>query len=786
MNKEIELLSPAGNFDCLISAVQNGANAVYFGADKFNARAGSTNFSREELKRAIEYAKLRNVKTHLTLNILIKNEEFSEAIQLVQYAYECGIDAIIVQDLGLAKYIIDHFPGLEVHASTQMTTYDINGVKELEKMGFDRVVLSRELSMEEIKNICEQTKLDIEVFIHGALCISYSGQCLMSSMIGQRSGNRGKCAGTCRLPYQLINTKTNETLQKGYLLSSKDVCTLDIIPEMIATGVKSFKIEGRMKTPEYVAIVTSIYRKYIDLALSNKPYIVEEQDREKLLQAFNRGGFSTGYLKGKLGRDMMYTQRPNHMGIKIGKVLGYNENKGHVKLSLEKDLNLGDSIRINDDSCKISELMKNKINIKTARNGEIVTIGRIRGRIRTGDSVYKTVSIKLLDEVKQNLREENAKRNLICNLKLKVGESLEAEFEDVETEIKVKYKGDIVQKAEKTPTPEDRIKEQICKTNNTVFKIDKINIDLSDNAFVQIKELNEARREALQELEEKILNTFKRDNIKIEKEEKLQIENRKIKNVSVLLNFINPEYNYKLLKGAYKIYIPVTEFFNQAKREKIKELTENKNVYVYLPTITKQNFRELIESRIEEILEMNIKGFVVSSLSQLEMVKKYKLEVIANYTMNVFNNNTAEMLENLEFTTITVSPEEGAEEIKNLETGKAKKEIIAYGRTPLMTSEYCPIGTFKNCVGTCQKGKYVLKDRLGFEFPVYTNRINCNSVVYNSKITSIETEGLNVDSIRIDILEESIDEINNIIETQKAGKKMQGKEYTNGNLNKIV
>ncbi len=293
----VELLSPAGDLECLKVAVQTGADAVYFGIDKFNARANSRNFNKEELVQAIEYAKLRGVKTHLTINILIKNDEFEDAIKLVEYAYNAGIDAVIVQDLGLAKKIIELFPDLEVHSSTQMTIYNLDGAKEIESLGFSRCVLARELSIKEIEHICKNTKIDIEVFIHGALCISYSGQCLMSSMIGGRSGNRGKCAGTCRLPYSLM--RYGKVQEKGYLLSSKDVCTLDIIPDLIRAGVKSFKIEGRMKSKEYVGIVTSIYRKYIDLAESGKEYIVDEKDKEKLMQIFNRGGFSTRIPKRK-------------------------------------------------------------------------------------------------------------------------------------------------------------------------------------------------------------------------------------------------------------------------------------------------------------------------------------------------------------------------------------------------------------------------------------------------------------------------------------------------------
>ena len=273
-----ELLSPVGDFECLKAAVQNGADAVYFGASSFNARASAKNFDEIELKNVINYAKLRNVKTNLTLNTLIKNNEFSEAVKIASYAYKCGIDAIIVQDLGLAKFLIDNFPDLPIHASTQMTVHNIDGVKLLEELGFSRVVLARELSLNEIENICKNSNIEIETFIHGALCISYSGRCLLSSMIGGRSGNRGKCAQPCRLPYELINTTTS--LDKGYLLSTRDLCTLDFLPDLVNAGVKCFKIEGRMKTPEYVATVTKIYRKYLDMILNKDTYVVDPNDRK--------------------------------------------------------------------------------------------------------------------------------------------------------------------------------------------------------------------------------------------------------------------------------------------------------------------------------------------------------------------------------------------------------------------------------------------------------------------------------------------------------------------------
>ena len=319
MNQNVELLSPVGDFDCLKAAVQNGANCVYFGANLFSARAYAKNFNDEELKNAIEYCKIRGVKTNLTLNILIKDDELKQAFELAKKAYEFGIDAIIVQDLGLAKMLIKAFPDLPIHGSTQMSVHNLQGALELQELGFSRVVLSRELSIEEIEYICQNSTIEIECFIHGALCISYSGQCLFSSIIGGRSGNRGTCAQGCRLPYELIENE-NTVLDKGYLLSTRDLCSLDYIPRLINCGVTSFKIEGRMKSPEYVATVTKIYRKYIDLALSGKPYIIDETDRKNLMQVFNRGNFSSGHLDTHPNRNLIFTEKPNNMGLFLGQI----------------------------------------------------------------------------------------------------------------------------------------------------------------------------------------------------------------------------------------------------------------------------------------------------------------------------------------------------------------------------------------------------------------------------------------------------------------------------------
>ena len=310
----IELLSPVGDFECLKAAVQNGADAVYLGSASFSARAFATNFDDEALEKAITYAKLRGVKTNLTLNTLIKNDEMPQAIELAKKAYELGIDAIIIQDLGLARYLIKNFPGLAIHASTQMSVHNLEGVLALQKMGFSRVVLSRELSLQEIEYICQNSDIEIEVFVHGALCVSYSGQCLFSSMVGGRSGNRGKCAQPCRLPYELM--ENDKTINKGYLLSPRDLCGLEYLPQLVNAGVSCLKIEGRMKTPEYVATVTRIYRKYLDLAISGETFEISQQDKNDLLQVFNRGGFSSGHLAPNANKDLVYKTKSNNRNKK--------------------------------------------------------------------------------------------------------------------------------------------------------------------------------------------------------------------------------------------------------------------------------------------------------------------------------------------------------------------------------------------------------------------------------------------------------------------------------------
>ena len=788
--KKCELLSPVGDFDCLKAAIQNGADSVYLGASSFSARAFANNFNYDELKRAIEYAKLRNVEVHLALNTLIRNDELENAINLAITAYNYGIDAIIVQDLGLAKYLIDNLKNLPIHASTQMTVHNLESINILEKLGFSRAVLSRELSLNEIEYITKNSNIEIEAFMHGALCISYSGQCLLSSAIGGRSGNRGRCAGPCRLPYELLDSKS--TLDKGYLLSCRDLCSLEFLPQLINCGITSFKIEGRMKSPEYVATVTRIYRKYMDLVLNNKDYKIDNKDLEDLLQSFNRGNFSTGHLSNSENRKLIYKEKPDNTGIYIGNVTKFNSSKGHIKLKLTNSLAIGDKISVNSNKYNVSELMINNKNVKTANVNDFVEIGRMKGNISENDKIYKIESKELTDIALKSFNSENKKIKLSATLTVKENLPIELKITSLGNgfykDLSVCNVSNIIpEPATNTPITKERLISQLNKTGNTEFEFTNININLDDNLYIpSISSLNELRRDSLSKLENLVLSKYinQVDLVKLNlKHNNLNTHNKK---VAVLLNTINLNFDYSNLNNVDKLYIPLKYFILEDYSSILKNLCDNFNVYIYMPTIIRKNYKNIIANKLDKILEkFKICGFVISHISQIEMTKKYNLELIGNYTLNVFNNLSINELNNIGLSTITYSPELDKSFINFLDIPK-NSELIVYGKLPVMTMNYCPLGASNKCYADCKKlcksvEKFYLKDRLNFKFRIIPDNIETVTTMYNSKITSISHLDFICSNIRIDIIDESVEEINNIVKTALSGNRLEGKDYTNGN-----
>lgn len=795
--KNIELLSPVGDFECLMAAVQNGADAVYLGVETFNARYSATNFNIEDLEKAINYAHIRDVKVHLVLNTLIKNDEFEEAINIANKAYELGVDAIIVQDLGLASILIKNFPNLPIHASTQLTIHNLEGVLEAEKLGFKRVVLSRELSASEIEYICKNSNIEIECFIHGALCISYSGQCLLSSMIGGRSGNRGKCAQACRLPYELIENTTS--IDKGYLLSPKDLCGLDYLPQLINAGVCCFKIEGRMKTPEYVATVTRIYRKYIDKILNNEEYIIEKQDKLDLLQVFNRGNFSNGHLDTEANKNLIYKFKPNNMGIYIGNVSNYNANKGHISLNLNYPLNLGDTISFERENSQytVSELMIGNTNIQFAKPNSYIKIGRMKGKIKVGDKIYKLSSKCLIDSIKPTysgneflknkvIAEIDIHKNLPITLKVKLSNN---------TNISTTVHSDVIPvPALKTPITSERIIEQISKTKNTPFEFENIIVNLDEGLYIpSISTLNELRRTALSNLENLIISQYTRKPIIFDMPNTENVNNNSNSKISLLLNILNNELDYSKLNNIDKLYIPLKYFCNKNYSNMLKKLSNNFNTYIYMPTIIRDNYRNLFINNIDIALKnYNIKGFVISNIGDLVLLKDYinNYEIVSNYTLNIFNNISLSKLLEKNISTITLSPELNKIDIDNF-SNSFNTELIVYGNLPVMNSNYCLLGKTNKCYPECSmncknSNKYYLKDRMGFLFRIIPDNIQTVTTIYNSKTTFLDVTDLNVSSFRIDILDENFEEINEIIDNIKNGTRFEGQGYTNGNFNRCV
>lgn len=717
----IELLSPVGDFECLKAAVQNGADSVYFGANLFSARAFAHNFDEAELKKAIEYAKSRGVKTNLTLNTLIKDNEFDNAIKLASKAYEFGIDAIIIQDLGLAKKLIELFPDLPMHGSTQMTIHNLNGALKLQELGFKRVVLSRELSLTEIEYICKNTSIEIECFVHGALCISYSGQCLFSSMLGGRSGNRGKCAGPCRLPYKLI--ENDKAIDSGYLLNTRDLCGLEFLPQLINAGVDCLKIEGRMKSPEYVATVTNIYRKYIDLAYSKNDFNINIEDKKTLLQAFNRGNFSSGHLDSSENRNLVFKEKPNNMGLFIGIIQKYNPNKGHITLKIQEKLNIGDTISVGNEngSYKISELMNKNTNLKETQVGQTVTIGRMKGNIKVGDKVYRLSSKELTTIAKESYKKEVKKTALNCTVSIKKNTPISINiksytkngiYKNLDISCKLDYIPEI---AQNRPLDKETIIKQISKTTDTPYYFKNINIDLDKNLFLpKISILNELRRTALSNVENFAISKIHRqlpesfvDYISKETDSTTlnnmrNFNNTKINSnatpkVSLLLNVLHSDWNYNKLENIDSIYIPLKYFTSKKYSPVLKIISKKFDTYIYMPTIIKSNYENLFLANAEEAVEKyNIQGFVISNIGNLNLLHSlfnnldeyYK--VIANYTFNVYNSETVLELKKLGISSFTLSPELDKQTITSLcNYNYLQKELIVYGKVPLLNINYC-------------------------------------------------------------------------------------------------
>lgn len=627
--------------------------------------------------------------------------------------------------------------------------------------------------------------------------------------------------GPCRLPYELI--ENNKSIDSGYLLSPRDLCSLEHIPDFINSGVDCLKIEGRMKAPEYVATVTRIYRKYIDLALSNQPYIVDENDKKELMQAFNRGMSSSGHLEKEANRDFIFKEKPNNMGLFLGIVQKYNKSKGLITLKLKENIKIGDTISLQneDGSYTISELMSDGKNITKTQIDQTVTIGRMKGNINLGDKIYKMSSKELLTKAQKSYKTENKKIPLTCTVTIKKNEPISilvtsSSKLDVYKKLNISCKLDCLPvEAKNKPLDQNTIIRQLSKTTSTPYEFTKININLEENLFLpKLSALNELRRTALQKVEDyaiskihkNIKTDFKDDlstNPSLESmrdfaKENINFENKFTK-LSLLLNILNTEFDYSKLEDVDNLYIPLN-YFNDKKFDNIlKTLTKKFNTYIYLPTIKKINYRNLFYNNIKDTVnKYQIKGFVISNIGNLLLLNNLfedlnkSFNIISNYTLNVYNNNTVLELKKLGVSKFTISPESDKSTISDLcNYNYLQKELIVYGKTPLLNMSYCLLGSSNKCYPECKQlcrsnNTYYLKDRLNMKFRILPDNVQTVTTVFNCKTTSISSKDFNINFARIDILDENIQEINDIILKVKSGNRFEGKDYTNGNLNREI
>lgn len=655
-------------------------------------------------------------------------------------------------------------------------------------------------------------------------------------------GNRGKCAQPCRLPYELVEScfqhnlsNSDKTLDKGYLLSTKDLCSLELLPTLVKLGIKCFKIEGRLKSPEYVATVTRIYRKYIDLALQdNVPYVIDEQDKKDLLQVFNRGGFSNGYLNNAPHYNLIYKNKPNNMGIFLGTVLNFNSNKGYITLKLENSISIGDSVSLENErgSYTISELITNNTNIPSAEKGKIVKIGRIKGGILNGDKIFKIGSKELNNNVANLVNSENIKN--IINCKIAVHSNLPVSMKiytntcdygnknwnSIYNNIDFTIISDLIPTcAINSPITKERIIDQINKITNTPYSFGKIEVDLEDGLYIpSISKLNQLRRDAIRNLEEILFNRIHRntndnESLKINKANQAitlnqlsqsiqsiqlnQPNQARLKKISILLNIINKSYNYTELKNIDKIYIPLHYFTINSENYNyiLTDICNNYNTYIYMPSVLKN----LQVDNINKILKMfNIKGLVLSNISHFSLFNN--CEIIANYNLNIFNNFTVLTLAKLHASSITISPELDISAVNNIcnicnnskINSEVNSEVIVYGNLPIMTTNYCIISRSNFCLKKCNSNclnlnkKYYLKDRLNFKFRLLPDPFSGTTTIFNTKTLSIPSYNLSCNSIRLDFIDETVEDINKIVELASSGNFLQGKDYTNWNYNRVV
>lgn len=748
--KKIELLAPVGSWESMIAAVQNGADAVYLGGKNFSARQSANNFDEDELIRAVKYCHIRGVKVYITVNTLMSDPELKDLVLYIKFLYCNDVDAVILQDLGAANLIKELFPDLELHGSTQMSVHNSEGVRFLQEQGFKRVVLAREMSIEEIMNVKRNNSIDLEVFIHGALCVSYSGQCLMSSMIGGRSGNRGRCAQPCRMAYSLIDQKSGNEIKnsKGnYILSPRDLNTLQNIEKILGSGVKYLKIEGRMKRPEYVAIVVGAYRDAIDQYVTTKEKPIISKDILKdVEQVFNRK-FTDGYIFGSFGQEIMSFEKPSNRGVRIGKIVAYDKIRQRATLYLEGSLRKGDGIEvwnmIGEHSGTIVENIFERGIKKDVVSQGIVDIP-FRHEISKDSLVYKTSDIALIQRSKETYERKDKKIKIYAEFIGRIGQEIQLRLWD-EKNNRVHVKGSyIVEKALKVAIDENRIKEQLSKLGDTPYSFEELKIILDEGSAIPAGELNHLRREAVEKLNQLRENKNKRIELDAnefsEKFDRL-FDVRHLKKVKQPMKISVSVKSISQLQAVLKQKVDRIYYRDLNTLSQAEEII-NDYFVEFIPAIhriVRDDQLDLLKRKIGELKKIN--GVMVGDFGTLNyLIRVTDIPIHTDYSLNIFNNKALELLSHVGVKSVTLSPELTLKQISLInKLSTVPTEVIIHGRLPLMVTKYCPISAIIDnqnkqdcCNKLCRNTQFGMRDRLGMIFPL-EKLDNCNVEILNSQ-----------------------------------------------------
>ncbi len=781
--KKPEILAPAGSVESVRAAVAAGCDAVYIGGAMFGARAFADNPDENSLIEIIGYCHLHGVRVYLTVNTLLKENEIKES--LVPYLrpyYEAGLDAVIVQDFGALKKIRTHFPALAVHASTQMTVSGALGAEFLSRHGVTRVVPARELTLKELRRMRENTSLEMEVFVHGALCYCYSGRCLLSSVNGGRSGNRGRCAQPCRLPYTC--GKTGRT---SYLFSPKELCSLEILPEMIEAGVDSFKIEGRMKRAEYTGFTTYIYRKYRDLYLElgkegYRRYLERhereyQQDLENLMQMYNRNGFTHGYASGDIS-DMLADARPNHNGIYVGKVVSVQGICARVRL--EKDLYPQDSIVVRNE--KGEEIYDYTVGEESGAGAEISIHVRKDAGVRKGNALFRMKKAPLLHWIQEQFLTgepqvevsgqgrffEGQAAQLVLRVGLPWGECT------------VKQEGGLCQSARQHPMKEEDVRAVLEKTGKEKFCFGTLDIQLSENLFIPVGALKSLRRSAMEKMEQEILALSARACRRVENRESASRLKVGEGAPEMIASVEREEQLNAVLKSEEisTVIFPVCCAYMDSALLRAEEA--GKTVYLRLPRVLRGNEDKTLFQRLTSVFGGGVQpsGVVVRNLEELYMVNQLKdsgasFSVMADFDLYVLNSEAAQWLGEQGVDWVTLSPELNRKEIGALSGFMDSKMCYTiYGYQELMVSAQCANRGAGICDGNSRYGKnngYTeIFGKTGTKYLVGGECGSCHSTVYSGRPLWLfsrwsELLQMKVSALRLDFVREDEEETEEVL-----------------------